>query len=282
VSEAMVRFVENEPYSPIEYAYKVERVLYRAKSKYQEIMVIENDYFGKILILDGIVQLTERDEFFYHEMLAHVAMHVHPEPHSVAVIGGGDGGAVREVLKHRTVEKIYLVEIDEEVVNISRQFFPSISSGIDDPRVELKVMDGADFIREHAGEMDVILVDSTDIIGFARTLFTEDFFRSVHKVLGPEGLFVTHSESLHFHLDIVTEVQQILKRAFPIVDLYTAPIATYPGNWWAFAIGSKSLDPRDIRRPFEIDTRYYDDEVHRQAFLPPKLYGKVMGKRLVW
>jgi len=276
----MVRFFENEPYSPIEYAYKVERVLYKAKSRFQEILVIENAYFGKILILDGIVQLTEKDEFFYHEMLTHVAMHAHPGPRRVAVIGGGDGGAVREVLKHRSVEKIYFVEIDEEVVKTSKKFFPTVSSGLVDPRVELKVMDGADFIREHAESIDVIIVDSTDIIGFARSLFTEDFFRSVHKALSPEGLFVTHSESLHFHMDIVREVQQILKRAFPLVDLYSAPLATYPGNWWAFAIGSKSLNPRDMRRAFEIDTRYYDDEIHKQAFLPPKLYGRLMANRL--
>lgn len=278
----MVRFFENEPYSPIEYVYKVESVLYKGKSKYQEILVIENAYFGKVLILDGIVQLTEKDEFFYHEMLTHVAMHAHPEPHRVAVIGGGDGGAVREVLKHSTVEKVYFVEIDEEVIETSRRFFPTVSSGIDDPRVELKIMDGADFMKDHAEVIDVIIVDSTDIIGFARSLFTEDFFRSVLRALKPKGLFVTHSESLHFHLDIVIEVQQTLKREFPLVDLYTAPIATYPGNWWTFAIGSRSLNPQDMRRPFEIDTRYYDDEIHRQAFLTPKLYGKLMGKSLVW
>jgi len=278
----MVRFFENEPYSPIEHVYKVESVLYKAKSKFQEIMVIESAYFGKMLILDGIVQLTEKDEFFYHEMLTHVAMHAHPEPRRVAVIGGGDGGVVREVLKHRTVEKIYFVEIDEEVIKTSRRFFPSVSSGIDDPRVDLKVMDGSDFMKDHAEGIDVIIVDSTDIIGIARSLFTEDFFQSVHRALRAEGLFVTHSESIHFHLDMVVEVQQILKRAFPVVDLYTAPIATYPGNWWAFAIGSKSPDPRDIRRPFEIDTRYYDEEIHRQAFVTPKLYGKLMGKSLSW
>ncbi|MBW1689952.1 MAG: polyamine aminopropyltransferase [Deltaproteobacteria bacterium] len=278
----MVRFFENEPYSPIEYAYKVESVLYKGKSRYQEILVLENAYFGKILVLDGIVQLTEKDEFFYHEMLTHVAMHAHPDPHRVAVIGGGDGGVVREVLKHGTVEKIYFVEIDEEVVKISRKFFPTVSSGIDDSRVELKIMDGADFMRDHAEAIDVIIVDSTDIIGFARSLFTEDFFRSVLNALQPEGLFVTHSESLHFHLDIVVEVQQILKRAFPLVHLYTAPLATYPGNWWTFAIGSRALDPRDMRRPFEIDARYYDEEIHRQAFLTPKLYGKLIWGKLDW
>lgn len=278
----MIRFFEKEPYSPIEYTYKVESVLYEGKSKYQKILIIENPYFGKILILDGIVQLTERDEFFYHEMLTHVAMHAHPNPKRIAVIGGGDGGVVREVLKHKTVEKVYFVEIDEEVIRISKKFFPALSSGIDDPKVELKIMDGADFIKKFSGSIDVIIVDSTDIIGFARSLFTEDFFNSITKALKPEGLFVTHSESFHFHLDIVIEIQQILKKVFPLVDLYSVPIATYPGNWWAFSIGSKTLNPRDIRRPFEIKTRYYDDEIHRQAFLPHKLYSKLMDKKLIW
>jgi len=278
----MIRFFEKEPYSPIEYTYKVESVLYKGKSKYQEILIIDNPYFGKILILDGIVQLTEKDEFFYHEMLTHVAMHAHPNPKRIAVIGGGDGGVVREVLKHNTVEKVYFVEIDEEVIRISKKFFPALSSGIDDPKVELKIMDGADFIKKFSDSIDVIIVDSTDIIGFARSLFTEDFFGSVIKALKPEGLFVTHSESFHFHLDIVIEIQHILKKAFPLVDLYSVPIATYPGNWWAFSIGSKTMNPRDIRRPFEIKTRYYDDEIHRQAFLPHKLYSKLMDKKLIW
>lgn len=278
----MIRFFEKEPYSPIEYTYKVERVLYKGRSKYQEILVVESPYFGKILVLDGIVQLTEKDEFFYHEMLTHIAMHAHPNPKRIAVIGGGDGGVVREVLKHKTVEKVCFVEIDEEVIRISKKYFPTLSSGIDDPKVELKIMDGADFIKRFSDSIDVIIVDSTDIIGFARSLFTEDFFSSVIKALKPEGLFVTHSESFHFHLDIVIEVQQILKKAFPLVDLYSVPIATYPGNWWAFSIGSKALDPKDIRRPFEIKTRYYDDEIHKHSFLPHKLYRKLMSRKLIW
>jgi len=278
----MIRFFEKEPYSPIEYTYKVESVLYKGKSKYQEILVIENPYFGKILVLDGIVQLTEKDEFFYHEMLTHVVMHAHPNPTRITVIGGGDGGVVREVLKHKPVEKIYFVEIDEEVIRVSKKFFPTVSSGIDDAKVEVKIMDGADFIKNLSDSIDVIIVDSTDIIGFARSLFTEDFFNSVIKALKPEGLFVTHSESLHFHLDIVIEVQQILKKAFPLVDLYAVPIATYPGNWWAFSIGSKTLNPRDIKRPFKIKTRYYDDEIHRHAFLPHKLYRRLMDRKLIW
>jgi spermidine synthase len=142
------KFVEIAPFVPIEYRYEIDRILYRGGSDFQKIMVFENPYFGRMLILDGIVQLTERDEFFYHEMLTHVVMHAHPNPRKVIVIGGGDGGTVREVLKHRTVEKVYFVEIDKKVIEISKKYFPTVSCGIDDPRVEIKNMDGAEFVRK--------------------------------------------------------------------------------------------------------------------------------------
>src|SRR6266498_1809549 len=123
----MIKFFEKDPYAPIQYLYDVEKVLYKGKSDYQDILVIENPYFGKMLILDGVVQITERDEFFYHEMLVHMVMHAHPHPVNVIVIGGGDGGAVREVLKHDSVKKVYFIEIDEEVINVSKNFFPSVA-----------------------------------------------------------------------------------------------------------------------------------------------------------
>jgi spermidine synthase len=279
----MIKFFEKAPYSPIEYSYDVEEILYKGKSKFQEIMVIKNPYFGKMLILDDVVQLTERDEFFYHEMLTHVVMFAHPNPKKVIVIGGGDGGVVREVLKHKTIEKVYFVEIDKEVINISKRFFPNIASGVDDPRVELKIMDGAEFIvKRKPSEIDVVIIDSTDIIGFARSLFTTDFFTSVKNCLTDKGMFVTHTESLHFHKDMVIEVQEILKKIFPVVDLYTAPIATYPGNWWAFAVASKDLLPREVRRKSKLPTKYYSEEIHRQAFMPAGLYEKLMQRKLQW
>src|SRR4030042_5685337 len=144
----MIKFFEKAPYAPVEYLYDVEEILYKGKSKFQEIMVIRNPYFGKMLILDDVVQLTERDEFFYHEMLTHVVMHAHPDPRKVIVIGGGDGGVVREVLKHRIIEKVYFVEIDEDVINVSKKFFPNVASGVDTPRVEIKIMDGAEFVKK--------------------------------------------------------------------------------------------------------------------------------------
>jgi len=279
----MIKFFEKAPYAPVEYSYDVEEILYKGKSKFQEIRVIRNPHFGKMLILDDVVQLTEKDEFFYHEMLAHVVMHALPYPKKVIVIGGGDGGVVREVLKHKTVEKVYFVEIDEEVITVSKRFFPTVASGVDDLRVEIKIMDGAEFVmKKKPSDIDAVIIDSTDIIGFARSLFTEDFFTSVKQCLTDDGMFVTHTESLHFHKDMVIEIQEVLKTIFPVVDLYTAPIATYPGNWWAFAIASKGLSPRETGRNLEVTTKYYDEEIHRQAFMPKGLYEKLMQRKLKW
>jgi spermidine synthase len=278
----MIKFVEKDPYSPIQYSYEVTDVLYSGKSEFQNILVFENPFFGKILALDGVVQLTERDEFFYHEMLVHVVMHSHPDPRKVIVIGGGDGGTVREVLKHKSVERVYFVEIDREVINVSKKYFPSVSSGIDNPRVELHVMDGAEFVRGRHSEIDAVIVDSTDIVGFAKSLFTKKFFRSIKNCLTENGMVVTLSESLHFHKDIVIGVQETLGSVFPIVDLYAAPIATYGGNWWTFSVGSKKLDPREIRRKISAKTKYYSGDIHKCAFLPRDMYERLMSRKLPW
>jgi spermidine synthase len=276
------KFSENAPFVPIEYRYEIKKILYKGKSNFQKIMVFENPYFGRMLILDGVVQLTERDEFFYHEMLTHVVMHAHPNPKDVIVIGGGDGGSVREVLKHKVVKKVYFVEIDKKVTEISKKFLPSVACDIEDPRVEIKNIDGADFVRKQPPDIDIVIVDSTDPIGFAKSLFSEKFFASVKNCLRDNGMFVTHSESLLLHKDIVIEVQKMLKKVFPVIDLYTAPIPTYPGNWWTFSVAAKKLNPRQMKRKFKINTKYYDDEIHQYAFLPKGLYKKLMQKKLAW
>ncbi len=278
----MIRFFEKDPYSPIQYVYDVEKILYKGKSPFQEIVVIENPFFGRMLILDGVVQLTERDEFFYHEMLVHVVMHAHPEPKRVVVIGGGDGGAVREVLRHETVEKVFFVEIDEEVIKVSKKFFPTVSCELENSKVEIKCMDGSEFIKSRKGDIDIVIVDSTDIIGFAKSIFTVEFFKSVKESLGDNGMLVTLSESLHFHRDMVLGVQETMRLVFPVVDLYTAPIATYAGNWWTFSAASKALGLREMRKPGISGLRYYSDEIHRHAFLPPRMYEKLLKKSLNW
>jgi spermidine synthase len=267
---------EKDPYAPIRYAYQVTDVLYRGRSEYQEFAVVTNPFFGRMLVLDGVVQFTERDEFYYHEMLAHVPLHALAAPRRVIVIGGGDGGVVREVLKHPSVEKVFLVDIDPEVGRVSREYFPTVASGLSDPRVVEAPMDGARFLSEFEGTADAILVDSTDIVGFAKSLFTAEFFGAAGRVLGRTGLFATLSESIHFHLPIVREVQRTLLASFAGADLYTAPIATYAGNWWCFAVGSNGADVRSQARPAVTPTRYYCDEVHRACFLPKVLYDRLM------
>jgi len=278
----MIRFFEKDPYAPIQYTYEVSNLLHRSKSRYQDIMVFENPFFGKILVLDGVVQITERDEFFYHEMLAHVAMNAHPEPKNIIVIGGGDGGTVREVIKHETVEKVFFIEIDEEVIQVSKKFFPTVACGMDDHRVEIMCMDGADFVKGRKADIDIVIVDSTDIVGFAKSLFSVDFFSSVRNCLTENGMLVTLSESLHFHKDIVIEVQETMKSVFPVVDLYTAPLATYGGNWWTFSLGSKKLDPREVRRTEAVETKYYCRDIHKNSFLPKEMLARLMAGKLGW
>lgn len=278
----MIKFFEKDPYSPIQYVYDVEKILYKGKSPYQEIIVVENAYFGKILILNGVVQLTEKDEFFYHEMLVHIVMHAHPEPKNVIVIGGGDGGAVREVVKHDSIERVFFIEIDREVTEVAKKFFPTVSYEVENSKVEIHNMDGAEFVKNRSGDIDVIIVDSTDIIGFAKSLFTIEFFKSVKESLKDNGMFVTLSESMHFHKDIVRDIQEAMRLVFPIVDLYTVPIATYAGNWWTFSAASNLLSLRDMRKPCIPNTKFYSDEIHQQAFLPHRLYQEFLEKKLNW
>ncbi len=273
---AEIKLFEKDPYAPIRYVYDVDQVLYRGRSPYQEFAVVTNPFFGRMLILDGVVQFTERDEFYYHEMLAHVALHAMQAPRTVIVIGGGDGGVVREVLKHPSVEKVYLVDIDEEVTHVAREYFPTVSCGLSDPRVVERPMDGAIFLKEFEGKADAILVDSTDIVGFAKSLFTPAFFADARRVLEAHGVFVTLSESVHFHLPLVRQVQNMLRAAFPVADLYTAPIATYPGNWWCFAVGSLGTDCRVPVRDAVTPTRYYCTDIHRSCFMPRFLYDRIM------
>ncbi len=143
-------------------------------------------------------------------------------------------------------------------------------------------MDGAEFVKEHNNNIDAVIVDSTDPIGFAKSLFTEGFFSSIRNCLKEEGFFVTHTESLLLHKDIVVESQNTLKKIFPVVDLYASPVATYPGNWWAYAVASKKLNAREIRRKFSIETKFYDEEMHSHAFIPKGFYEKLMSGKLKW
>lgn len=272
-----ITFSECDPFSPINYTYSFDRILYEHSSRYGDIQVVEHDYFGKMLILNGVVQLTERDEYLYHEMLAHVPLYSHPNPSDILIIGGGDGGTLREVLKHSQVVKVLVAEIDSDVIKASIDFLPSLSSGFNDPRTKVVIENGAELISQLRDDYDVILIDCTDPIGPAESLFTIEFLKDAYMALKAGGILAAQTESLHFHLDFVRQVQNRLKQVFPIIDLYTASIATYAGNWWTFSIASKQFALREPSRKCNICTRFYADDVHHNAFLVPSLYNRLIG-----
>ncbi len=244
---------------------RVVNVLHMEKSRYQEIAVVETENYGKALVLNGALQLTEKDEFFYHEMLVHVPMSLHPCPEKVLIIGGGDGGSLREVLKHRSVKRAVMVEIDERVVEICKEFFPTVSCGFSDPRAELLYEDGVRFVEETEERFDVVLVDSTDPYDFAEKLFSEEFFRNVYRILTEDGVCSSQTESPFIMGALIRKVGSYLRSLFKYSAVYWTVVPTYPGGLWTFALGSKMHDPLSFRSLDGIKTRFYSPEVHKAS-----------------
>ncbi len=253
-----------------------ERILFRERSPYQEIEIFENGFFGRVLTLDGLVMTTERDEFIYHEMLVHPAMVSHPSPEKVLIVGGGDGGTAREVLRY-PVEEVHMVEIDGMVIEASRRYLPTISSALDDERLRIHVEDATRWIEGHRDEFDVIIVDSTDPVGPAEGLIGEEFFRNAHRALKGEGILVIQSESPHYHLDTIETIARRLSSIFPALHMYTAPIPTYPGGYWAFSMATRGISLKQ-RREVPEGLRYFNSDIFKGAFaLPQFLKEKVKG-----
>ena len=247
---------------------QVRKTLCHIKTPYQELAIIDTVQFGRMLVLDGMVQTTEQDEFVYHEMIAHVAMQVHPDPQHVLVVGGGDGGAIREVLKYPSVESATLVEIDAVVIEAAKEYLPSIAGSLADPRVRVLVDDGIRHVKECQGQYDVILVDSTEPVGPAIGLFAEEFYAGIYRALKKDGLFVAQTESPFFNRDLIKRVFARIGRVFPLAKLYLASIPTYPSGLWSFTVGSKCYDP-EASAGKKVTTRYYNKEVHQGAFCLP-------------
>ncbi len=260
---------------------KIKKVLYSGESPFQRIDVMETYEYGKMLVLYGSIMFTERDEFVYHEMISHVPLFVHPSPEEVLVIGGGDGGTIREVLRHREVRAVTMVEIDSQVVEVSKKFFPTMSVGFSDPRLRLLFKDGAEFVKEDQGSYDVILVDSADPVGPADILFREEFFRSAKERLKQGGIFVAQTESPFYHPDIVKNTYSVLKNLYKNVHMYLAWIPAYPSALWSFCFCSDELHPlRDFKEErvsgSGLEFKYYNPEVHRAAFALPNFVKKLI------
>lgn len=245
---------------------EVKRRVHKERSKYQDIEVIDTFEFGRVLLLDGKVMLTERDEYIYHEMLIHPAMVTHPAPKNLAVIGGGDGFAIREVLKYN-VNKVSLVEIDERVIAVSKEFFNC--SWLDNDRVKIYYEDGTEWIKRQE-KIDIIFVDSTDPEGCALPLFETNFLRDCKKSLTPEGIFVTQSESPFYHRKFIKKNLKNIGSIYKIARPYLAPIPTYPGGIWCFVFASEKSQPTSIKRNSSYPTRFYTPKLHTASFVLPK------------
>lgn len=284
-------FSEISPMWPGEaHSLKVEKILFQGKSDYQDVMVFQSSTYGKVLVLDGVIQLTERDECAYQEMITHLPLCSIPNPKKVLVIGGGDGGVLREVARHASVEQIDICEIDKMVVDVSKEFFPDVAIGYEDPRVTLHIGDGVAFLKAvPEGTYDAVIVDSSDPIGPAEELFKKPFFASVASTLRPGGVVCTQAESiwLHMHIieDIVTNCRHIFKGS---VNYAWTTVPTYPSGVIGFMLCSTEGPPVDFKHPVNpIDVndkskrplKFYNSEIHTAAFCLPSFAKRVIDPK---
>lgn len=255
---------------------EVERQLCSEESDYQLIEIFESREFGRFLALDGYMMCAEKDEFIYHEMMAHVPMAVNPEIKTALVIGGGDGGVVRELCRYEGIERIDLVEIDRRVVELCEQYLPSIACKLRDPRVNIRYQDGLRFVRGCDNAYDLIVVDSTDPFGPGEGLFTREFYGHCYKALREDGIMVNQNESPFYEEDAkaMQRAHARITANFPVCRLYQAHIPSYPSGHWMFGFASKGVHPvRGIQaaawKALNIPTRYYNINLHRAAFALP-------------
>ena len=267
------------------FSLKVEKVLHEAKSQYQDILVFDSSSYGRVLVLDGVIQLTERDEFAYQEMIVNLPMMSHPQPRHILIIGGGDGGVLREVSRHTEVETITMCEIDKMVVDVAKKFFGgSTATAFDDPRLNLQFQDAAEYIKNFPGHFDVIIVDSSDPVGPAETLYTREFYMGLRQALRQGGVICTQGECMWLHLELIGEVLTHCRELFPTVDYAYTCVPSYPSGQIGFLLCSLDRAPGALKQPareVEADLlaqlRYYNPRVHRAAFILPNFAEKIIA-----
>ena len=259
----------------VKLSIKVSKHLYSGQSDFQIIDIFESPEFGRFLTLDGIMMLTEKDEFAYHEMLVHVPLATNPAIQTVLIIGAGDGGIVRELAKYPSITKMDLVEIDPMVVAVCKEYLPTISCALEDERLTIHHQDGLRFARKMQEHYDLIIVDSTDPFGPGEGLFTKEFYGCCYKGLKPDGICVNQLGSPYYAADAAAMRRAFskLKDVFPITAAYQAHVPTYPSGHWLFGFGSKIFLPQpssldNWARP-ELNTKYYNTDLHKGAFALP-------------
>ena len=266
-------------YDALNQSFRIDKVYYEQKTDHQHLMIFHNAFLGRVMTLDGVVQTTEKDEFIYHEMMAHVPILAHGSASHVLIIGGGDGGMLREVARHTSVKEITMVEIDSAVVDMAKTYLPNHSNGaFEDPRLDLVISDGMDFVRKTDKRFDVIISDSTDPIGPGEVLFTEDFYAQCKRILNPGGVIATQNGVPFFQIDEVLHTAQRMGQHFADQTFYSAAVPTYYGGIMTFAWGSddaslRQVDIATLRQRFAesgIITRYYTPEIHQASFALPR------------
>ena len=256
---------------------KVEKILHVEKSKYQDVLVFKSTNYGNVLVLDECIQATERDEFAYQEMITHLALNSHPNPKKVLVVGGGDGGVLREVLKHKSVEEAWLCDIDETVIEVSKKYLPEMAKAYKDPRTKVYIGDGFKFLEEYKNQFDAIITDSSDPEGPAESLFQKLYFELLKNALTSEGVITTQAENIWLHLEIIAKLRSDCKEIFPVAEYAYTMIPTYPSGSIGFMVCSKK--PKvNVKKPlrYEWDVnfvkqnlKYYNLEIHEASFVLP-------------
>lgn len=267
----------------VRFGVKVERTLHVEQSPYQKVEVFETTRFGRMLAIDGLFMTSEKDEFYYHEMLVQPAMCMVAKPKDVLIIGGGDGGSAREVLRHPDVERCVLIEIDEAVVRASKEWLPTIGRAWDDPRLDTRFADGVAFVKESEGAaFDVVLVDGSDPVGPAEVLFTEEFFRGCQRLLKPGGAVALQSESPVYFRDTFVETQKKLSKIFKTVRPYFGPVPIYSGGIWSWTLCSDTVDPLEpVEARVEAMTegsQIYNADIHRAVFAVPNYLRRAIAE----
>lgn len=260
---------------------EVDKILYSGESEFQKIEVAHSLEFGNMLVLDGVFQTSEKEEFVYHEVMSHIPLYLHPNPKNVLIIGGGDGGVARECVRHECVEHVTMVEIDGKVVELSKEYLPTISVAMREnhPKLTVKIGDGIGFMAEAENLYDVIIVDCSDPIGPGEGLFTEEFYQNVHKALKADGLFVQQTESPVMHQELIKKCYGYVQTIFPMTRMYTAYIPLYPSGMHCFTMGTKKYDPltwapnREIIKPL----KYYNYDIQKAAFALPEFVKELIG-----
>ncbi len=265
--------------------FRVKEILFQGQSPFQKVLVVDTYGHGKALLNDGMLMVTERDEFVYHDMIVHPAMMTHPNPKKILVIGGGDGGTVREVLKYKSVEKVVMVEIDEMVTQACKDHIPQTSSKLGDPKVELRFEDGVKYVADTKEKFDVVIVDSSDPIGPATPLFNKDFYQGVYNVLEDDGIVVSQCESPYYEIEMQKTIARIKSELFSIVRMANYTNLSYPGGMWSFSFASKKCDPlkdfnKERYKELDGDFEYYNDQIHFGAFQIPNFQLKQISEYL--